>query len=113
MDKKTVLAMVLSLLVFLGGFYIKQKFFLNSAPGQTGEEAAPDADLGGPVPISPAEGSDRTATGALPVPAPEPSDRKSQATAASPEEDVPFEEIYVETDIFYISLSNRGGVLTS
>jgi YidC/Oxa1 family membrane protein insertase len=112
MDKKTILAMVLSLLVFLGGFYIQQKFFLKPVPSPTGEESAPVAEAGGPVPVSPAQSSTGAATDALMVPAPESSLGTPQASVL-PEEDIPFEEVFVETDIFYVSLSNRGGVITS
>ncbi|MDR1894545.1 MAG: membrane protein insertase YidC [Spirochaetales bacterium] len=99
MDKKTVLAMVLCMIVFLGGFYIQQRVFLRGVPEEA-QELSPEE----PVFEPPALGAPEAPEGPPETPA---------EVSPVEEETIPFEEVFAETDVFLATLSNRGGVITS
>lgn len=96
MDKRTILAVALSLVVFVGGMIISETFFRPEVPPQ----AAQPVEEAIQTPAAPAV--------APPAAAPE-----DIAVAVPEEEEIPLQIIRGETDLYYITFSSKGGVLTS
>ena len=107
MDKRTVLAIVLSIVVMVGFFMIQSILFppkpVVPSPGQ----AAPAAQGN----VTPAGGGQETA---FPPPASAPPPQSS--ASGIPEltgETVPAQQVVVETDLIKVTLSNAGGNIVS
>ena len=115
MEKKTVLAIVLSMLVMFGYFYIQSVINPPPEPGTAPAKQTPQTSTG-----------TSSQTGAAPAPAlsndsPPPASVEmvpsvSDQTFAAPEsvdEFVPLETVTVDTDMLTATLTNMGGDITS
>ena len=113
MDKRTILAIVLSMVVMIGFLFV-QNLIYPPAKNQT-TTAAPAAG-GGQSPAEPggAAGNAGTAPPSMENQAPAPAPESRVAAAAVPSgETVPARTVTIETDLIKAVLSNAGGEITS
>ncbi len=100
MDKKNLLAIILSVVVISAGFLIQNKLFPNKV--QAGAQVATEA---------------QAAPATEPTPQAEPVQETGGPVSAAPilasTEEIRERTITVETDLYIITFSNRGGVITS
>jgi len=101
MDKNSLLAVILSVVVITAGFMIQAKFFPQPVPVQTETVETP---------AGPAEPA---AAAAAPAPAVLSGQTPEAGIQPAEEENIPFQEVKAETSLFLITFSNRGGVITS
>ncbi|MBI9103555.1 MAG: membrane protein insertase YidC [Spirochaetales bacterium] len=105
MDKNSLLAVILSVVVITAGFMIQAKFFPAPEPVQT-EVSASTVEESVPQTAAPATTtSDSTVSGN--------SDILPASVAVEAEEQIPHQEVRWETNLFDIVFSNKGGVITS
>jgi YidC/Oxa1 family membrane protein insertase len=110
MDKRTIIAVVLAVVVIVGSMIVQQVFLApeEQAPAQIAE---PGADTG-PEPITeeqPAEVAEPPATAGQPsAPA-----LTGEDLAAVNDQQIEEENFTIETEVFQIGFTNRGGQITS
>jgi len=111
MDKNTVIAVVLSVVVIIGSMTIQAKFFPPAEPAVPPASPAPQSEQAAeaPAPAATQAGQPAPATTGQPIPSGQPA-----AVLPPLEEEAPEEEtIQMETGVFDLTFSNRGAVLTS
>jgi YidC/Oxa1 family membrane protein insertase len=101
MDKNTVIAVVLAVVVIVGGMLIQSVFFPAPKPAVSTPQTA--------VTPEPAPAPTATAGGEPPV---QPSAPAGQVAAAEPES-LQEESYILETELFRVRFTNRGGEITS
>jgi YidC/Oxa1 family membrane protein insertase len=110
MDKRTVIAVVLAVVVIVGSMIVQQVFFApkNQAPAQAVETAADT----GPEPIAeeqPAEEAEAPVAAEQPsAPAP-----RGEELAVVSEQQIEEQNFTIETEVFRVGFTNRGGQITS
>ncbi|MCL2129622.1 MAG: membrane protein insertase YidC, partial [Treponema sp.] len=110
MDKRTILAIVLSVAVMIAFFAIQSIFFPPSVPSpastqQTGSQEQVSQGVAAPQPASDSLSLGEIASPETPV-------EKSPVEEA-PAEIIPLENVTIETDIIKVVLSNAGGNVIS
>ncbi len=100
MDKNSIIAVVLSVLVITAGFMIQAKFF---PPDEISQPAVVES----PAPEAAAQ------TAVSQPQSVEVSSDSRTSLAIEVNEDIPHQEIFGETNLFKIVFSNKGGVITS
>ena len=120
MEKRTVMAIVLSVVVMLGFFMIQSLLFPPPKPavqpsGQSPQQAPGQAQgqtsQGNVTPVSPS-GGNQGAVSPTPAPAVQSSETQ-ELPPAIPEENVPSQTVVVETDLLRVELTNAGGNIVS
>jgi len=120
MEKRTVLAIVLSIVVMLGFFLIQSLIFpppkpAVPPPGQSSQQAQGQAQTqtsqGNVTPAAPAAG-DQGVISSTSAPADQTPGTAEFAQAASGE-DIPSQTVVVETDLLRVELTNAGGDIVS
>jgi YidC/Oxa1 family membrane protein insertase len=113
MDKRTVIAVVLAVVVIIGSMIVQQVFFASEQP--IPQQAAEPAQRESPSVAEqpPAEGPSEEQVEEAPaaeqrVSPPEPGDM-----AAATEEEIEEENFTIETEVFRVGFTNRGGQITS
>jgi len=109
MDKRTVIAVVLAVVVIVGSMIVQQVFFAPEEPAPA--QAAEPADTA-PEPIieeQPAEEAKPPATAEQPsAPA-----ATSEELAAVTDQQIEEQNFTIETEVFRVGFTNRGGQITS
>ncbi|UCG00039.1 MAG: membrane protein insertase YidC [Spirochaetaceae bacterium] len=112
MDKRTVIAVVLAVVVIIGSMIVQQRFFAPEQPTTVAEPAD-----GGPQPVveeQPAEA--QTAEGAEQPPVAEQPSVPGTATgemALVTDQQIEEQTFTLETEVFRVGFTNRGGQITS
>jgi len=115
MEKKTVLAIVLSMLVMFGYFYIQSIINPPPEPGSAPGKQAPQTSKG-TTSHTDAVTAAPMSNDSAPPPSGEIAPSVSDQTPAAPEsvnEVVPLETVTIDTDVFTATLTNMGGDITS
>jgi YidC/Oxa1 family membrane protein insertase len=109
MDKNTLLAVILSVIIITVGFMIQNHFWpKEEAAAQQASQAGPSSSpAGGPPPAA------GQVTQALPAPSEIPSQAPLTGTVVPVPEEIPEEAFTLETDVFSAVFSSKGAVLKS
>jgi YidC/Oxa1 family membrane protein insertase len=110
MDKRTVIAVVLAVVVIVGSMIVQQVFFAPEpqAPAQTSESAADT----GPEPIAEGQPAEQEEP-SLEAEQPATPEVTGEELAAVADQQIEEQSFTIETEVFRGGLTNRGGQITS